>query len=573
MTRGPVLAFVLALAAACGGGGATGDGGAPDAGVGEAADVFARDLIEIRIDIDPTDWEAMRVQQKTRHSAFGRADCRNMLIPNPYTWFSATVTIDGEELPFTGVRKKGHVGSQSSLIPSMKLRFDEFVGGQTLHGLERLALNNSKSDPSYARTCLGYRMFAAAGLPASRCTFAHVVVNGNDLGPYIAVEEVDEQYLARNFERADGNLYEGTANDFRSDAIGGFEQETNQDSDPSHADLQAVLDALSASDAQLRERLAPLVDLDLFVHYWAVESLIWHRDGYSGNTNNFFVYADPGNGGRLAFLPWGPDAVLHYDTRDTVPDSVLAFGVLANRLYAISDERGRFYDDLGKLFDNHWKPARLIADADRVSGIVRPLLPAGAREEHDVDLADLEAFIDGRRAAVEAITADAYPDWTDGLRVLPCTVPVGPVSGTFNTTWDTLAVTANEAGRATIDLVLDGETIAPTLDGSRAGFTADAKDRVQMIFELPDQRRMTFTVNMSHDRWWEPYLVPGVHPLTTPPAPMSLIYQDVSVTPARTIQKYEIGEGTITFDQIDPTPGGAVVGSFEGTLYVLAANL
>src|SRR5678815_5529279 len=148
MTRRPALASLLALAAACGSGGDSTPGGVHD----DSDEVFARDLLEVRIDMDPADWDALRHQIKTRHSQYGRENCRDAPAPNPYTWFAATVTIDGEEIPVTGVRKKGNIGSQSTLIPSLKLRFDQYVGGQSYHDLDRLALNNSRSDPSYART-------------------------------------------------------------------------------------------------------------------------------------------------------------------------------------------------------------------------------------------------------------------------------------------------------------------------------------------------------------------------------------------------------------------------------------
>ncbi|HEU5057015.1 MAG TPA: CotH kinase family protein [Kofleriaceae bacterium] len=562
-----VLACLLAVAAACGGG--DGDGGdRADGGTDVGDDVFGRELLEVRIDLDPDSWDQLRNQIKTRHSQYGRENCRDAPAPNPYTWFAATVTIDGEELPNTGVRKKGNIGSQSTLIPSMKLRFDEFVDGQRFHGLERIALNNSRADPSYARTCLGYAMFAAAGFAAPRCTWAHVVVNGQDLGPYIAIDEVHTQFLARHFERADGNLYEGTACDFRDDAIGGFEQETNQDIDSSRSDLAAVLDALAGDDDQLRQRLAAVIDLPEFISYWSVESLVWHRDGYSGNANNYFVYADPARGGRFRFIPWGPDAAFHFDERAAVPDSVLAYGVIANRLYAVEAERGRYYDALAKVIDNHWDPDAMVAEAARVSALVRPLLPAGARAEHDADLADLEEFISGRRDAIEQIMAGEIPDWTDGLRVLPCRPPVGPVAATFTTTWGSLSDDIYAAGDATIALELDGAPVEPLQAGARAGlYAATGQDRVQLVYDLSGQRRLTFNINLPEERWFESYMTVGVHPLVSPPVSVTVLYQDVSVAPPRSLGRYDLGEGTWTFDEVGTTDGAAVRGSFDGTLF------
>lgn len=576
MTRRPALVSILLLAAACGGGGgATGGDGAPGGGDGGAIDqsdeVFARDLLEIQIEMDPADWDALRNQIKTRHSQYGRESCRDAPAPNPYTWFSATVTIDGEEVAATGVRKKGNIGSQSTLIPSLKLDFDKFVDGQSFHDLHRIALNNSRSDASYARTCLAYSIFAAAGLPAARCTFAHVVVNGQDLGPYVAVDEIHKQFLARHFDSADGNLYEGTASDFRDDAVGGFEQETNEETDPSRADLAAVMNALAVDDDQLRSSLTQVINLPEFIRFWAVEGLVWSRDSYSGHANNYFIYADPTDEGRFSFIPWGPDATFHFDDSDAVPDSVLAYGVIANRLYAIPAERRRYYDDLDKLLANRWDEDALAAEVARISDLVRPLLPDDARSGHDADRADLEAFIAGRRATLEQIMASDWPDWTDGLRVLPCRIPLGPVSGTFTTTWNSLSDVIYEAGTASLVLELGGETIAPVQSGARAGLGASGQDRIQMVHDLSGQRRLTFNVNLPEERWFESYLTVGDHPLVSPPVSITVLYQDVSVTPYRELGRYEVGEGRWTFDQVDTTDGAPVSGSFEGTLYTAPA--
>ena len=86
--------------------------------------------------------------------------------------------------------------------------------------MELMTLNNSIQDPSTINTCLSYRIFAAGGSPASRCNFATVSVNGKNLGLYVHVEEIKLPFLARHFESADGNLYEGTVSDFTPDYRG-----------------------------------------------------------------------------------------------------------------------------------------------------------------------------------------------------------------------------------------------------------------------------------------------------------------------------------------------------------------
>src|SRR5207237_9303710 len=128
------------------------------------------------------------------------------------------------------IRKKGHLGSQSTLRPAVRLDFDRLVDHRSFHGLDGFSLDNNKQDPSLARTCTAYALFRTAGIPTPRCTHAHVVVNGADQGVYTLHEEVDHGFLARRFRDADadGTLYEGTAADFRPEFVGGLEQESNQ---------------------------------------------------------------------------------------------------------------------------------------------------------------------------------------------------------------------------------------------------------------------------------------------------------------------------------------------------------
>src|SRR5690349_21067904 len=122
----PVRIAACVLLAACGGASA-GDaidgapidggpsGGPPDAGPDLSDLVFDTPMLEVVIEMEPDYWDQLRHQRKTRHSAYGRENCRDAPIPNPYSWFPATVSIDGDDLGVVGVRKKGHLGSQSTL--------------------------------------------------------------------------------------------------------------------------------------------------------------------------------------------------------------------------------------------------------------------------------------------------------------------------------------------------------------------------------------------------------------------------------------------------------------------------
>ncbi len=155
-------------------------------------------LIEVEIELPKEDWDALR-HQKRGLDNFLEPDCRSKPFESEFTYRKATVTVNGVELQDVGVRKKGFVGSITSFKPSLKLKFNKFVKGQFLHGVERMTLNNNRQDAAFLRTCLAYRQFNKGGVAAPRCSFARVRVNGQELGLYSHVESVKRRFLTRVF--------------------------------------------------------------------------------------------------------------------------------------------------------------------------------------------------------------------------------------------------------------------------------------------------------------------------------------------------------------------------------------
>ena len=349
---------------------------------------FALDrVMDIRIEIAVTDWDTLRHQTRTFEDLIAEIEEYELSRPfaGIYTWFSATVTVDGETHADVGVRKKGFLGSQSDTKPALKLRFDKYVDDQSLGGvMERMTLNNSVQDPSMVNTCLSYRVFAAAGNPAPRCNFATVSVNGTDLGLYVHVEEIKKPFLARHFESNDGNLYEGTISDFTPDYRGTIEKKTNED-EADWSDINAVVAALQdRSDAGL-EALGEIVDLDRYLTHWATEVLVGHWDGYAGDRNNYWFYREPS--GRFVFIPWGTDDTFHlkddpnpFDNISDPPPSVLALTAIPNRLYNHPDWRAKYAERLKEILDTAWNENDLLAAVDEMAAVVQEHALPKARE-------------------------------------------------------------------------------------------------------------------------------------------------------------------------------------------------
>jgi hypothetical protein len=62
-------------------------------------------LLKVEIDLPEENWDALRFQ--TRELNFLQPDCLGEPFPSPFTWFEATVSIDGTEFNTVGLRKKG----------------------------------------------------------------------------------------------------------------------------------------------------------------------------------------------------------------------------------------------------------------------------------------------------------------------------------------------------------------------------------------------------------------------------------------------------------------------------------
>jgi hypothetical protein len=372
-------------------------------------------LLEIQIDIASSDWDALRFQERT-DLWIQPPDCA--LPPSPFTWFTGEVRIDGEVFGDVGMRKKGFFGSMSDSKPSLKIRLDKYIDGQELLDVKRITLNNSIQDGSYVRQCLSYDLFRAAGVPAPRCNFAHVFVNGEDLGVYTHIESIKKPFLRRNFGDEDGILYEGTLSDFREGWTGTFEQKTNEDQ-PDTRVIDAISDALAGSDEDLLGDLDETIDLDAFFTFWAVETITAHWDGYAGNTNNFHLYGDPSSG-KAYFIPWGTDGtfiepLMLFEDR-YAPRSINAAGLLARRLYLHPEGQERYLEHLLYLLDVHWDAEELQESIQDMSNVFGPSVPDEEIDWVQESLDETQSFIDGHAGLIRSEIEGGPEEWDVPLR-------------------------------------------------------------------------------------------------------------------------------------------------------------
>ena len=562
-TRTWALAATLALAlAACGGGGDDGgvtEDAAPspdaaiDAGVDPSEALFPRDrLLDVRITMAPADWDALRNQQPGPPEM----TCRGGSGVDSYTYFHGTITIDGVTTADVGIRKKGNLGSLSTTRPGLKVKAAEYVAGQRIAGQKQLTLNNNKQDDTLISQCLGYGLFRAAGLPAPRCAFAHVTVNGVDLGVYSHVETIRDQFLARAFGDDSGRLYE-SGGDFVAGGTGGFQPKDV--ATPDCSDLDGVTAALATTDDQLAARVGAVLDLPQFMRYWAMEVVTGHWDGYSNNRNNYYLYHDP-TSDRLDFIPWGTDALFTARTRSTRPQSVYACGALAWRLYAAPPTRTMYLQTLRATLDTVWDADAIVAEIDRLQALLVPFADPTGTGDYATRLDAVRAFVRERAAVLRAELDAGTPVWPYPAD-RSCLVSIGQLDATFSTRWGTLGTFG--IGSGTMRGVIGGvDTMTSTVYAS-AGLDGEGKAAMQVLGRMADGRYAVVFLSITDPAEFRP----GTHTVDLRTAAAYMTFYDPATDTAT-------GGGlmlpaTITLTQASTAPNAPVVGSLTGTVIEL----
>lgn len=559
----PWLLATAALACGCGGDDpATPDAGAPqpDAFVDHSGPLYdPAHVLEVHLDLAAADWDALRVQTRSVAALFG--NCLDQPFDDPFTYFHAAVTVDGETFTEVGVRKKGFLGSMDPDRPSLKLKLDEYVADQRLLGEKTLTLNNARQDPAVLRQCLSYATFAAAGVPTPRCNYAHVTVNGRDLGVYVNVEGVNKDFLRRHFADPEGNLYEGTLSDFRPGWTATFDLKTNEAAND-RTDLDALVTALAVPDAELLAALDPILDVDEVLSFWAAESLVTHWDGYSGNANNFLAYHEPGSG-KFQLIPWGTDGTWSAAADpfgNGTTTAVQANALLTRRLYLLPETRDRYVARLRGLLASGWNEAAVGAELDRMETLIAPFA-----QDPDLGAAidELRGVVAGRRAQIEDALAAGPPPWTVPLRDPPCLEELGAVSGTFSTTWGTIgAADPFSTGTGTLTGSLGGTALVTTQVGSTAGLDTNAMPQaaqVAVVAWLTDgtAELVLFQIQPS-------VYAPGDLAVDLSTA-LGAVYHYTPATNTFALVGL-VGGGTLHFAQAGQTAGAPVVGTFTGTV-------
>lgn len=204
-------------------------------------------VMDINIEMDETAWQEMLDNASAEE----------------YT--AANITVNGVTYNNIAIRPKGN-SSLSQLVMddtterySFKVKFDEYVDGQTLDGLSKLVLNNNMSDATYMREYLSYKLLDSLGVPTPACSYANITVNGEEWGLYLAVEPVEEEFIERNYGSTDGNLYKPESD---SVAVGGNKDKDSTNTKPDFDPTQITQDSNNTTPGNSNNQMMTPPDIN-----------------------------------------------------------------------------------------------------------------------------------------------------------------------------------------------------------------------------------------------------------------------------------------------------------------------
>jgi spore coat protein CotH len=237
---------------------------------------------------------------------------------------AANITYNGNTFYNIGIRPKGNsslrdVANSDSDRYSFKIDFNYYVDDQSFYGITKINLNNLYSDPSMMAEYLGYEMLDELDAVSSRTTYVKLSINGEYFGLYLAVEQVNDEFLIENFGNDSGELYKpdlGTGADLAyisddgMDYTGLFPENKDKYDNEEIVELIKIIDSGGDLDS--------VFDVDSFLKYLAVSTMTIHQDSYQGSMfHNYYLY---NNEGIFEWIAWDLNMIFNGFTASHMTD-------------------------------------------------------------------------------------------------------------------------------------------------------------------------------------------------------------------------------------------------------------
>ena len=351
-------------------------------------------LHEVRIEMDPGDWESLRANYLTNQ------------------YYAVNISLDNTVVQQVGIRSRG-TGSRDAAKPGLKVDFNKYVSGQEFHGYKSLVLDNLVQDASFLRERMAFKVFEAMGIPAPQNAFARLTVNGEYAGVYNLVEPVSKPFLKARLGDDSGNLFDYEyvspyyfaylGSDPAAYVPSPFEPQTNEDSLNASGLVEFIRVINEAPDSSFAQDVGRMVDVNKFLTYLAVENALAEFDGFVGEfgMNNFYLYQYGGQT-KFEFIPWDKDTSFsspNWPIFQRVGDNVLS-----RRLLASASMQAVYVGAVKKAVNSYLNSRWLLPELEKAYTQIREAVLLDTRKPASND--DFELSVLGLRGIVAGREAD-----------------------------------------------------------------------------------------------------------------------------------------------------------------------
>lgn len=324
------------------------------------------------------------------------ADFQDMMAnPTKEEYKQADVEIDGVKVTNVGFRVKGNssltsVARSDSDRYSFKVDFNQYIDEQTLEGLTKLNLNNSFSDSTYMREYLSYSLLNKMGIPTPAFAYTNVYVNEKLIGLYLAVEGVEESFVARNYGNNAGTLYKP-----ESERGKGSNLVYTDDNIASYSGIEAVTELKNGSSEALIQMIKTLnqgqdlekvLNVEEILKYFAVNTVLVNMDSYLGQfTHNFYLYEEDG---VFSIIPWdynmsfggfgggqgNGEGQTSLSIDQPVSGTTLEQRPLLGKLLEVEEYKNLYHSYIEEFINGPFTLEKMTAEIKRVADMIRPYL-------------------------------------------------------------------------------------------------------------------------------------------------------------------------------------------------------
>lgn len=344
----------------------------------------------------------------------------------------AALVVDGHVFDGVGVRFRGNSSYRmtgDSLKKSFNLSVDHVDPDQRLYGYRTLNLLNANTDPSMVREVL-FSHIAREYVPAPKANFVKLVVNGENWGIYVNVQQFNRDFAKDWFDTRDGVRFKVPAGGRSSGGslayLGGSPEDYRSSFDLQSAETPEAWNALvrlcetlnQGSGEAWEAALASILDVDGALWALALENVFIDGDGYLSRGSDYLLYQDPG--GRFHVIPYDNNETFRFaggggpnswPSRDNMLSPMVFEGSpsrpLVSRLLAVPALRARYLSHYRTIVEE-W------LDWDRIGPLVaryQKLIDAEV-EADDKKLYSYEAFLSSSGGQP---TQGEASDWRGGF--------------------------------------------------------------------------------------------------------------------------------------------------------------